>query len=454
MPAGSYDEALELLGRALAFGINPSLEGVQALVEQLGRPQDSFASVQVAGTNGKTSTARITEALLRAEGRRTALYTSPELERYPERTEIAGKVVSDERFAQAVFAAVEAGERLRPGSLGTAEGFTEFELLTAGALWLFREEAVDVAVLEVGLGGRWDATSVVSPSVAVITGIGLDHMHILGDTLEKIAEEKAAIIKPASAPVLGPGTEGLEHILLGRAECCDTHARAVRAVDAPTPVAEELTVRYRLRARPGSLAGATLVDVRGIHGDYPALAIGAPAYQAENVATAIAAAEAALGRELDLTAARRALADVRLPGRFELVGANPPLVVDGSHNPQAAAVLAGAVADAWPQPGRRPVVLLGVLADKDARGIAEALAPVASRFAVTRPDSQRALPATELARIVEEVTGAAPATYETLPDALGSLVGSSAGGLVVTGSLTTAGQARAWLRGHRQRHGE
>ena len=444
----TYHEALAMLARATVFGVNPSLEGVTELVAELGTPQDAFASVQVAGTNGKTSTARMTAALLRAEGLRVGLYTSPELERYPERIEIDGVVVSDRDFALAVGAAVDAAEQLRgPSAVGTQAGFTEFEVLTAGALWLFRERAVEFAVLEVGLGGRWDATSVVSPSVAVVTGIGLDHTAILGDTLELIAADKAAIIRPASAPVLGPGTAGLDNIFLDRAEAVATHARVVREAGVTSPVAEELTVRFRVVERPDRPGAMTVLDVTGVHGAYRALAVRAPSYQAANVATAVAATEAALGRPLDAARMREALCALAIPGRFELVREHPAVLVDGSHNPQAAAVLADAVREAFPDPASRPKVLLGVLADKDARGIVEALAPVAGGFAVTRPDSPRALDEALLARIVAEVTGAMPAVFCTLPDALGTLAGAGAhSSLLVSGSLTTAGQARGWLR--------
>jgi dihydrofolate synthase/folylpolyglutamate synthase len=444
-----YDEAITLLDGAARFGMNPTLEGVRDLCAALGDPQDAFASVQITGTNGKTSTARMSAALLAGERLRVGLYTSPHLERYPERIEIDGAPVADESFAEAIAAAAAAAERLRgAGAVGTAEGFTEFELLTAAALWLFRERAVDVAVLEVGLGGRWDATSVVSPSVAAITGVGLDHTAILGDTLEAIAAEKAAIIKPASAPILGPGTVGVERIFLAQAEAVGSHARAVREADAVTPVDESLTVRYAIVSRPQTPGGAVVVDVRGVHAVYAALALRAPAYQAANVATAIAIAEAALGRALDPDRARAVLASLALPGRFELVSQRPPLIVDGSHNPHAASALADAVLDAFPDPAARPVVLLGILADKDAAGIVSALAPVAGGIAVTQSSSARALPAAELAAIVCSVTGAEPiGVFASVGEALAAL-GSSANprGLLVTGSITTAGEARRIVR--------
>ena len=440
----TFTDALAALRRALAFGINPSLVGVTQLCAALGDPQNGFASVQVTGTNGKTSTARLTAALLRAEGVRTGLYTSPELERYPERIEIDGEIVSDADFALALSATLSAAAVLRgDAAIGTAEGFTEFELLTAAALWLFRERGVEIAVLEVGLGGRWDATSVVSPSVAVITGVGLDHTGILGDTLEAIAAEKAAIIRPATAPILGPGTVGVESVFIARAEALSTHARAVRLHGAPTPVAEALTVRFVMTARPTAPGGATVVDVRGIHGEYPRLSMTGPAYQAANIATAVATAEAALGRVLDAARIRRALAGITMPGRFELIGTAPPLLIDASHNPQAAAALAGAIRDAFPDSTRRPTLLLGILADKDARGIVEALSPVAGAIVVTQSSSARALPADELAALVRDVTGTSPqAVYATVAQALAEVRHTATYGLVVTGSVTTAGEAR------------
>ncbi|PKQ15345.1 MAG: bifunctional folylpolyglutamate synthase/dihydrofolate synthase [Actinobacteria bacterium HGW-Actinobacteria-7] len=445
----SYAEATDVLSRVLKFGMNLSLEPISALCEALGRPQDTFSVVQVTGTNGKSSTARMTAAVLSAHGRVTGLYTSPELERYPERMEVDGAVATDEEFAQAVGVAIDTARALwGETEPGIPAGATEFELLTAAALWHFGQRGVDTAVLEVGMGGRWDATSVVSPAVAVITGVGLDHMHVLGDTLEAIAAEKAAIIRPASAPILGPGTVGLERLFLDRVQEAGTHARAVRAMDTPSPVAEGLTVRFTIQSLPTSPGGLLSLEVSGVHELYADLSLRAPAYQAANVATAVAAAEAALGRALKPTWLRAALAGVPLPGRFELLRDEPPIVVDGSHNPQAAAVLAAAISDAWAESGGHPLVLLGVLSDKDARGIVEALAPAADAFAVATPESPRALPASDLARIVFEVTGVRPLVLDTVAQAAVELAASPSAvvGLVVTGSLTSAGQARAALR--------
>jgi dihydrofolate synthase / folylpolyglutamate synthase len=444
--AMTYPQAVAALERALTFGMNPTLEGEAELLGELGRPQDRFASVQITGTNGKTSTSRITAALLREEGRRVGLFTSPHLHRYPERIEIDGAPVTEADFARGIEAALAAAARLRgPEAVGGPDGFTEFELLTAAALWLFAERGVETAVLEVGLGGRWDATSVVSPSVAVITGVGLDHTAILGETPEEIAADKAQIIGPASVPVLGPGTDGFDSIFLGRADELGLRARAVRADVDFSPVPEDLTVRFRVTERPNRPDGCTGLEVDGVHSRYENLAICAPSYQAANVATAIAATEAALGRELMPASIRTALTTITLPGRFELVRSDPPVIIDGSHNPQAVAVLAETIREAFPSPQHRPAILLGILADKDAAGMAKALAGLGCEIAVTRPDSPRALAAADLAAVVERATGTVPQRFDSVPEALAALLPTSPFGLVVAGSLTTAGEARCYL---------
>lgn len=445
--AFTYADALTALDSAARFGINPQLETAAALCDVLGRPQDRYASVQVTGTNGKSSTTRLVAAILEAHGVRTGAYTSPELISMTERIEIAGAPITESEFARGVAAALDGVERLRQsGGLAPDAVVTQFELLTAAALWLFAERGVDFACLEVGMGGRWDATSVVTPAVAVITGVALDHTEHLGATREAIAEDKAHIIKPGSAPVLGQGTGGVTEAFLARAESCGTHARAVRAAGAPSPVAEELTARFEVTARPNSPGGWLVLDVAGAHGAYRGLTLQAPSYQAANVATAVAAAEAALGRALDADAVRGALAQLRFPGRFELVREAPPVVVDGAHNPEAAAVLAEAIREAWPDSTHRPALLLGVLGDKDAAGIIEQLAGVVSELFVTQSASARALPSDELAELVARVTGAHPRAWSRVPDALDALVGSVPDGLVVSGSITTAAEAVRHLR--------
>ena len=440
------------LEHTLQFGIHPSLDGIRALTFALGRPQDSFAAVQVTGTNGKSSTTRLIAAIVAAEGLRAGAYTSPHLESYTERVEIDGAPVSEADFASAVSEAMEAARRLGDETRvaedsDTAGTFTEFELLTAAALSLMREKHVDVACLEVGMGGRWDATSVVDPAVAVITGVGLDHIERLGPTLDAIAHDKSHIIKPGSSVVLGPGTWPVVDVFLGRCARLGLHPRFVAEVGHDSAVPEAATVRYSVRQHPDRPGGALVVDVRGIHEDYRGLELAAPSYQAPNVAVAVAAAECVLGRALTLENVRSALAGMGFPGRFELMCAEPPVVLDGAHNPQAATVLAGAIAEAWPDPNARPWCVLGVLEDKDAEGIVTELAPVVDRFVATQSHSPRARDAGDLAGIVEHATGAWPEIVPDLEEAVGhACAHAGAHGVVVTGSLYTVGEARGFLR--------
>lgn len=436
----TYDQVLDELGRALTFGIHPSLDGIRALAEVLGHPERAFRVVQVTGTNGKTSVTRMAAALLGAHGVRTGAYTSPHLVDYEERVEVDGRPVSRAVFAAGVSAALDAAERLAAAAseaLGVGVGsasFTEFELLTAAALKVFRDRAVEWTVLEVGMGGRWDATSVTSPEVAVVTGVALDHTDRLGSTREEIAADKAHVIKPGSVAVLGPGCAGVEHVLLTRA----------RTVGAPTVrVGQgEDDVAWLVRSRPRGLAEPLVVDVFGAERTYRGVALRAPSYQAPNVATAIAAAEAALG-PLDEAAVQAAFAGVRLPGRFDVLDPEIPLVVDGAHNPDAAAVLAEAVRELMPS---GPIVVLGVMADKDAAGIVSALVPVASGFVCTRSVSSRALDPEALAEIVREAGGQVLAVEPGVPAAVERAIRASGSGVVCAGSLYVAGEAVAAFR--------
>lgn len=438
---------------SLKFGIHPSLEGIRALTFAMGRPQDAFASVQVTGTNGKSSTTRMIAAIVAAQGLRTGAYTSPHLESYTERIEIDGAPVSEPEFAEAVSGVMRAARRLGgethvAESSDTAGTFTEFELLTAAALWLMRERRVDVACLEVGMGGRWDATSVVDPAVAVLTGVGLDHTERLGATLDAIAHEKSFIIKPGSSVVLGPGTWPVADVFLERASTFGLHPRFVARTGNDSPVDERQTVRYSVRERPDRPGGRLALDVRGVHADYRGLELTAPSYQAPNVATAVAAAECVLGRALRIDHLRAALSGMRFPGRFELMREDPPVVIDGAHNPQAAAVLATAVTEAWPDAERRPWCVLGVLVEKDADGIVAALLPVVRGFVVTRSHNPRARAVADLADVVESAAGVRPEEIGDLAAAIARArdLGAEAG-VLVTGSLYTAGEARALLSG-------
>ena len=394
----TYDDAVATLEDALKFGMDPSLEPIRAMCAAMGDPQKRYRCVQVAGTNGKSSTTRMIAALLHAQGLRVGLYVSPHLIKYPERIEIDGRVVSDEDFARGIEVALDAAARAGVQA-------TEFELLTAAALWLFAREDVDWAVLECGLGGRWDATSVVDPQVAVITGVALEHTAILGDTIEKIAGEKAAIIKPGSHAIFAhdlPAHEVFE--------------RQARDVGTPYSYAK--------------------LDATRAFDDELAYM---PVYQRSNLATALAAVTVALGHAPSPESASIALGGLVIPGRFEILRHDPLVIVDAAHNPQSAHVLAGELRRLFDGDAAIPTLLLGVLDDKDARGIIRELCPLFDRIVVTASSSTRAVPATELASLVAEETGVRPEATHDVRAAQELLSGEP---IVATGSITVAGEVK------------
>jgi dihydrofolate synthase/folylpolyglutamate synthase len=339
--------------------------------------------------------------------------------------------IAEDEFAFALGSAIDAAAGLSPGD-GV---FTEFELLTAAALSAFARAGTLWAVLEVGLGGRWDATSVVSPRVSVITGVGLDHMDRLGSTREEIAADKACIIKTGSVAVLGPGCFGVEQILLERAAKMGAPVVRVGLSGAD--------VTWRVTSAPDAPGAAMRLDVDGALAPYTDLLIFAPSYQAPNVAVAIAAAEAALGQSLDEALLREALSAMTFPGRFELIRAVPPVVIDGAHNPEASAVLAGAVREAFGDV--YPVFILGVMADKDAVGIVRELAPVSAGFVCTCSRSERAMVPSTLAAVVCNEGGTVLAIADSVAGALECAEPYAGAGLVVAGSIYVAGEARAVL---------
>ncbi len=414
MAALTYNQAVSALESALKFGINPSLDPIHAVCEKLGNPQDSYRVVQVAGTNGKSSTTRMIAALLHQQGLHVGLYTSPDLTRYPERMEIDGAVVSDELFAAGISAALD-------GAKKAGLTITEFEILTAAALWIFAKEGVDWAVLECGLGGRWDATTVSSPEVAVITGIGLEHTAILGDTLEKIAAEKAAIIKPCcKGAVIATGIDpGPQQVIEDRAKECGvpvSHVDLSRSAD----IAEALEHF--------------------------------PSYQRFNSATALTVTDLALGRRVNKEDADAALRGLQIPGRFETLQTNPLLLIDAAHNPQSAQVTAAEIERRFATrnqtsdqgEGKRPLpaLLIGVLADKDVEGVVEAFCPLFDRIVATASASPRSCSPEELAAIVKKATGREPEVAPTIADALDMLSGTD---VIATGSITVAGEVkRIW----------
>ena len=456
-----FTAAIEAVKAALCFGIDLTLETTQAILAELGHPEASFAAVQVAGTNGKTSTSRYTAALLRGEGVRCGLYTSPHLVSYVERVEVDGRPVSEEAFAEGISYALAAWARVQAENADMARlGCTEFELLTAAAMVMFARAGVEAAVLEVGLGGRWDATTAVPTVACAVTGIGLDHTKILGDTLEAIAGEKAAIIRPGNPCVLGTNAvrpQGVLDVMLAQCDGAGVTPTAVVERDGASDVPEAALAlpraSFAVTHVPRGLGDELHADVsvhvtcaggEVVRADYPDVAWVAPRYQAQNAACALALATAVLARPLDVRAARASIAACRVPGRFEVVREDPLVLIDACHNPQSCEAFAAAVRDAEPDVDGRPPVMLAALADKDHAGIASIVAPLFGDIVVTQSSSPRALPADDLAAEVRAACGprARVRVTHSVAEALALL---EAGPFVCCGTITLIGELKGML---------
>jgi len=411
-------------------------------MDLLGNPERATPVIQVAGTNGKGSTCIMIDALLRSAGLRTGRFASPHLSDARERICIDGQPLSEARFAEA-WQEVEPFVRMVDEQQLDGIAMTFFEVITGMAYAAFADTPVDVAVVEVGLGGRWDATSVADPQVAVVTPVGADHTHILGDSLEKIAAEKAGIIKPGATVVLSGQEPAAARVLL---------AQAVEAGDVVRAEGPDFGVLERRPAVGGQViriesAGGPLGDLfLPLHG----------AHMARNAALAVAAVEAFLGGQpLAPEIIEEGLASVVAPARLELARTSPAIVIDTAHNPQAAQATIDACQEAF---AFQPLIgVVAMMADKDTSGVLEIFASAMDQVVVTRAQgTPRALPAEELARAAEDFWPAgkvhqAPA----MPDALelATLLADAAGpgtGVLVAGSLIAAGQARDLLVAEQQ----
>ena len=424
-----------LLARIGEGNPQPRLDATRLAVNYLGDPQQMYSVVTVTGTNGKTSTARMIESLLRAHGLRVGLMTSPHLRRVNERIIIDGEPISDERFVEnwrdvefqigmADTDLVEAGK----------EPLTYFEALTVLALSAFADAPVDIAVLEVGMGGEWDSTNVADADVAVFTPIDIDHAERLGNTVSEIARTKAGIIKPGSIVVTaGQSPEALSEIL-NAAQMCES--TVVSEGDA-----------FELLASTSAVGGQVL-RVRGRAGNYDDVPLTLHGeHQAHNAALAIAAVESLLGdgtRPLTTEILSEGLGTVTSPGRLQYLAAEPPVIVDAAHNPHGAAALARAITGNLPF--NRVWCVLGVLGDKDALGIVQALDPVVEGFIVTQSASDRALDADDLGTVAARVAGPDRVRVEPNLSAAVDLARRScetADAVIVTGSITLVGDAIA-----------
>jgi dihydrofolate synthase/folylpolyglutamate synthase len=455
---------LEIYARRPEHQISPTLDRIAMLVSLLGDPHRAFPVIHVTGTNGKTSMTRMIDSLLRERGLRTGRFTSPHLISARERISIDGVPLSPERFVELydeILPYIQMADDNQPAPLSF------FEVLTGMMFAAFADAPVDVAVIEVGLGGRWDATNVADGTVAVIGPVGMDHMQWLGNTIEEIAGEKAGIIKPGSTAILAQQQVAAAEVLLA-------HAATVGAT-----VARE-GIEFGVLAREMAVGGQQIA-LRGLRGAYDEIFLPLfGAYQAGNAACALAAVEAFAGVSevvpstsegtgsielgpglsaagLDPGLVRDGFAKVSAPGRLEVLRNSPMVIADASHNPAGMAATLEAITETFSNLGR----LIGVAAvseDKDVTGLLDELEPVLSDIVVSSNSSARSMPAAALGALAAEVFGEDRVQVaERLDDAIEIAVAladeASSGeddvlgsaGVLITGSVVTAGDARALL---------
>lgn len=432
-----------IMSRAPEHDIDPTLDRVRRVLELLGDPQRTFRTVHLTGTNGKTSTARMVERLVREHGLRTGRFTSPHLTSVTERIAVDGEPLTAARFVEvwedvAPYVGVVDRESQEAG--GPRLSF--FEVLTVMAYAAFADTPVDVAVVEVGLGGTWDSTNVVDGEVAVVTPIGIDHERWLGSTVEDIAAEKSGILKPGATAVVGPQEDVALEVLADRAR--DVGARLLRDGDELEVVARHVAVGGQLvdLRTPAALYTEVFLPLHGEH-------------QAHNALLALAATEALLGgRALDGAVVEAAFADVDSPGRLEVVRSSPTILVDAAHNPAGAQALAAALDEAFDL--RHLVGVVAIMADKDAEQILAVLEPVLAEVVVTRNSQERSADPQDLAEVARDVFGEDRVhVAERLDEALQVAVDlaerrddvgvGSGTGVLVTGSVVTVADARVLL---------
>lgn len=418
-----YLDAVAWIDGHIGAGIKPGLDRISGIMEYLGNPEDDFTAIHVAGTNGKTSVTRMISSILTAHGLTTGSTVSPHLVSVNERLQIDLEPASDEAFVQAV-------EDIKP----FVDIFSEreqapsyFEVTSALAFSYFAVAAVDATVVEVGLGGRWDATNILHGVVSVVTSISLDHTELLGDTIAEIAAEKLAIAKPDSVLVTGPLPED-----------------AMAVADARV---NELGISHFAYGRDFSVAEAVIshggwsVDVEGVFARYADLYLPIHGrHQTENLAVAIAAVEGMLGRALSTEALREGVEGLSAPGRLDVIDRRPVVIADGAHNVAAFSALQEALQTEFSAPAW--TLVMGALADKDLPTMIAELSDLVADVVVTSVDSPRAMPPKELAAVFKDVLGIDAEVVEAPLAALArakELAGTD-GAVIVTGSLYLVGE--------------
>lgn len=428
--------------------IEPSLDRIEMLMDLLGHPERSFDVIHIAGTNGKSSTARMVDSLLRAFHRRVGLVTSPHLQRVTERIGIDGQPIHPRDY-------VRIWHEIKPFvEMVDAQSdvpMSKFEVLVGLSYAAFADAPVDVAVVEVGLGGRWDATNVVNADVSVITPVGLDHTDYLGDTLAEIAGEKAGIIKPRE-DADDPLTPNENIVVIAEQDPEAMRVILQQAVDVEAGVARSGSEFAALESRIA--VGGQQINIQGLGGMYEDIFLPLHGeHQAKNAAVALAAVEAffgaSAGHPLDVATVRNGFAQAISPGRLERVRTSPTTFIDAAHNPHGAKALGAALDRDFDF--ARLIGVLSIFADKDATGILTALEPYLTEVVITQNSSPRALDAYDLAETARDIFGEERVyVADNLPGAYAQAVElaedaevQSGSGIIITGSVVTAGDARA-----------
>ena len=426
-----------LLARWPETRIAPTLDRISALVDILGSPQLSYPTIHVGGTNGKTTTSRMIDSLLFEMGLRTGRFTSPHLESYLERISINGQPIDAKEL---IFSFNDISPYLDLMDSKFENPISFFEAITALAFAAFAEHPIDVGVIEVGMGGQWDATNVVDADVSVITPIGLDHMEYLGSTITEIAATKAGIIKEQGFIVLAQQTPEAAVELLRR------------AAEVGADVARE-GLEYSIDSRAIAVGGQ-LVSITGLRGHYDDIFLPLHGkHQASNAAAALIAVEAFFGeQDLDIDAVRAGFANVTSPGRCEVIHRDPTIILDAAHNPHGAKAIAETIQSEFTFDEVTGIV--AVMADKDALGILQALEPVMNQIIVTSNSSERSMSTAELSKLATQVFGAdrvfaeetlQAAIDRAVKDAIRPLSDESLA-IIITGSVVTVGEARSAVR--------
>jgi len=426
-----------LLARWPENRIAPTLERISALVDMLGSPQLTYPTIHIGGTNGKTTTSRMVDSLLFEMGLRTGRFTSPHLESYLERICINGQPIDAKEM---IFAFNDISPYLDLMDTKFDNPISFFEAITALAFAAFAEHPIDVGVIEVGMGGQWDATNVVDADVSVIMPIGLDHMEDLGNTIGEIAKTKAGIIKEQGFVVLAQQEPEAAVELLRR------------AAEVGADVARE-GLEYSIDSRAIAVGGQ-LISVTGLRGHYDEIFLPLHGkHQASNAAAALIAVEAFFGeQDLDIDAVRAGFANVSSPGRCEIIHRDPTIILDAAHNPHGARAIAETIQSEFTFDDVTGIVSL--MADKDALGILQALEPIMNQVIVTTNSSERSMSVKDLEVLATQVFGVDRVfTQPTLTDAIEKAIKDSVRPLseeslaiLITGSVVSVGEARTAVR--------